>query len=232
MSMEEIDDPVSNDEGNESSSSGEESDDEESQIEEAEINHAIALATEAVSKTFGWEEKKSNASCNNPLSKIIPGYTAPLGLSSSMNNCKESIDKLIQNAQSTDYLSKSASSTKRKGAVDTLVGTKNWFQFASTPLTDELKTDLKILRQRNYINPKKFYKSLDNPSTHVQVGTVIEGVGEYYSSRLSKKERKANFADEIMGDYDTSNYVKQKYKKMSKTAKKPPMKRKNRKVKF
>ena len=252
MSMEEIsnnttDDPVTNNEkeseSSSSSSSGssdEESSDEESQMEESEINHAIALATEAVSKTFGWssnEETKStsNNNNNNPLSKIIPGYTAPFRLSSSsdtqISDCKkDSIDKLIQNATTNN------GSMKRKGVVANKeeVGSKNWFRYASTPVTDELRTDLKILRQRNYINPKKFYKSLDNPSTHVQVGTVIEGVGEYYSSRLSKKERKANFADEIMGDYDTSKYVKQKYRKMSKTktTKKPFIQRKNRKIKF
>ena len=254
MSMEEIsnnttDDPVTNNEkesessSSSSGSSDEESSDEESQMEESEINHAIALATEAVSKTFGWssnEETKStsnnNNNNNNPLSKIIPGYTAPFSLSSSsdtqISNCKkDSIDKLIQTATTIT----NNRSMKRKGVVaNDEVGSKNWFQYASTPITDELRTDLKILRQRNYINPKKFYKSLDNPSTHVQVGTVIEGVGEYYSSRLSKKERKANFADEIMGDYDTSNYVKQKYKKMSKTKtnKKPSIQRKNRKIKF
>lgn len=33
-----------------------------------------------------------------------------------------------------------------------------------------------------------------------QVGTVIESTSEYYSSRLSKKERKSTLADELLHD--------------------------------
>ena len=49
----------------------------------------------------------------------------------------------------------------------------------------------------------------------MQVGTVIEGAAEYYSSRLTKKQRRSNITEEILADPDTSTWAKNKFKKMS-----------------
>lgn len=90
-----------------------------------------------------------------------------------------------------------------------------WFGFAPDRLTDELKTDLALIGNRSYLNPKKFYKKSDKiDGRMVQVGTVVEGAGEFFSSRLSNKERKANFAEEIMADGDVAHYAKKQYSKM------------------
>lgn len=43
------------------------------------------------------------------------------------------------------------------------------------------------------------------------VGTVIEGSAEYKSARMTRKERKSTFVDEIMADKDLKNYSKRKY---------------------
>jgi hypothetical protein len=43
------------------------------------------------------------------------------------------------------------------------------------------------------------------------VGTVIEGVGEFKSARLTNKERKQTIVDEIMADSRLRNYSKRKY---------------------
>ncbi len=39
-----------------------------------------------------------------------------------------------------------------------------------------------------------------------QVGTVIESASEYFSGRLTKKERKASLADELLSDQALKDY--------------------------
>lgn len=39
-----------------------------------------------------------------------------------------------------------------------------------------------------------------------QVGTVIEPASEYYTGRLTKKERKATIADELLHDTNLAQY--------------------------
>eukprot|EP00984_Skeletonema_dohrnii_P012064 scaffold4852_cov120-Skeletonema_dohrnii-CCMP3373.AAC.9 len=89
---------------------------------------------------------------------------------------------------------------------------QGWFGMSATPMSDQLKSDLAIIRNRNYLDPKKFYKSADSFNGKVlQVGTVIEGSSEFYSSRLTNKERKQNLTEEIMSDVTVANYAKRKY---------------------
>ena len=100
-----------------------------------------------------------------------------------------------------------------KKAVDESAG-KGWFGMKPSAMTDDLKTDLAIIRNRTYLDPKRFYKSTDKHHSVVQVGTVIEGASEFYSSRLTKKERRANLTEELMADQATLDYAKNKFKKM------------------
>eukprot|EP00979_Chaetoceros_neogracilis_P012996 scaffold3602_cov118-Chaetoceros_neogracile.AAC.2 len=53
------------------------------EISSEEIKRAIALATEATTKTFGWTNNLKTMSTSNTLSEAIPGYIAPFGLDSS-----------------------------------------------------------------------------------------------------------------------------------------------------
>ena len=39
----------------------------------------------------------------------------------------------------------------------------------------------------------------------------MEGSAEFKSARMTKKERKSNFLDEILADKDLKNYTKRKY---------------------
>ena len=74
-----------------------------------------------------------------------------------------------------------------------------------------------LIRNRNYLDPKRFYKSADKQQggkAIVQAGTVIEGPTEFYSSRLSKKQRRSNLVDEVMADPESSTWAKQKFKTM------------------
>jgi Fcf2 pre-rRNA processing len=89
-----------------------------------------------------------------------------------------------------------------------------WFGMTPTPMTEDVKRDLKVIRYRNFLDPKRFYKSADTPSKYVQVGTVIEGTGEFYSSRLTNKERRSNLTEELMADPVAADYAKRKYRAM------------------
>jgi hypothetical protein len=187
----------------------------------------------------------------NELSKLIPGYRAPLKLSCSALDEKYrpagGLEALRRQAVRTDkstapivagtkdhqkhtkvMLQKSKSggglpltfagaySSFKKGtkALPKNDAGKNWFGMAPTPVTDELKRDLALIRNRNYLDPKRFYKSSDATGKVVQLGTVIEGAAEFYSSRLTKKQRRGNLTEEIMADPAVATYAQDKFQKM------------------
>jgi Fcf2 pre-rRNA processing len=57
----------------------------------------------------------------------------------------------------------------------------------------------------------RFYKNADKVGKVLHVGTVIEGPSEYFSSRLSNKERKRTIVEEILGDKTLKDYSKRKF---------------------
>ncbi|GMF65196.1 unnamed protein product [Phytophthora lilii] len=87
---------------------------------------------------------------------------------------------------------------------------RRWFNFESEEMTDDARRDFALLRMRNYLDPKKFYKSSDHSRAlpkHFQMGTVIEGSHEFHSARLTKKQRRKTFTDEIMADEAVVQYT-------------------------
>lgn len=71
-----------------------------------------------------------------------------------------------------------------------------------------------MIQMRNYLDPKRFYKNPDKVGKVLHVGTVIEGPSEYFSSRMTKKERKQTIVEEILGDQTLKNYSKRKYEEI------------------
>ncbi|KAF8947511.1 hypothetical protein BGZ47_008891 [Haplosporangium gracile] len=92
---------------------------------------------------------------------------------------------------------------------------KKWFDMPHQVLTPELRRDLQILRLRNVLDPKRFYKREEKGKPrfpkYFQVGTIIEGNTEFYSSRLSKKERATTITGEVMKDIAGRDYYKRKF---------------------
>ncbi|KAF0717314.1 Aste57867_2345 [Aphanomyces stellatus] len=90
-----------------------------------------------------------------------------------------------------------------------------WFNMVSNEMTAEAKRDIQLIKMRNYIDPKRFYKSSDHRKSSMpkvfQVGTVIEGAAEFKSARLSRKDRQQTFTEEIMHDQQIRNYTKRKF---------------------
>ncbi|KAG1694499.1 hypothetical protein DVH05_021303 [Phytophthora capsici] len=87
---------------------------------------------------------------------------------------------------------------------------RRWFNFESDEMTDDARRDFALLRMRNYLDPKKFYKSSDHSRAlpkHFQMGVVIEGAHEFHSARLTKKQRRKTFTDEVMADEAVVQYT-------------------------
>lgn len=81
-----------------------------------------------------------------------------------------------------------------------------------TEITPEIKRDLQVIRLRNVLDRKRHYKKGDlKDPTYFQVGTVIEGPTEFFSSRLTKRERKQTIVDELLADEDARGYYKRRF---------------------
>ncbi|KAI8898728.1 Fcf2 pre-rRNA processing-domain-containing protein [Globomyces pollinis-pini] len=81
----------------------------------------------------------------------------------------------------------------------------------STPLTEEIKRDLHIIKSRHVLDPKRHYKR-DNTKglpKFFQIGSIIGGPTDYYN-RLTRKEQKQTLVQEIMQDSKTQGYIKRK----------------------
>jgi hypothetical protein len=86
-----------------------------------------------------------------------------------------------------------------------------WFNMKQQELTDEVKRDLLIIKQRSALDPKRHYKKQkwDIPK-YFQMGTIIEGNTEFYS-RLNRRQRGNNLVQEILHDDESKKYFKRKY---------------------
>jgi hypothetical protein len=67
---------------------------------------------------------------------------------------------------------------------------------------------------RDVLDPKRFYKK-DSSKPQIpefsQVGTIIEGPTEYFTGRLSNKERKRTLVEEILAGEKETGRFKSKY---------------------
>ncbi|KAK4090114.1 hypothetical protein PCL_00062 [Purpureocillium lilacinum] len=79
----------------------------------------------------------------------------------------------------------------------------NWFGLPKTDLTPEFKRDWQLLRMRGLLDPKHQKKALRSaPPEYSQVGEVIAGPADYYSARLSRKDRKRTIFEEVAAAHD------------------------------
>lgn len=91
---------------------------------------------------------------------------------------------------------------------------KMWFDLAKPEMTPQLQRDLQLLKMRHVLDPKRFYKKEDQLSPYFAVGTIKESPDEFYSARLTKKQRKQSLAQEILAT--RSDYFKSKYRDIQK----------------
>jgi len=96
----------------------------------------------------------------------------------------------------------------------------DWFNLPRTEMTPELRRDLQLLKMRNVLDPKRHYKKSDAKSdvpAFSQVGAIIEGPTEFYSSRLTKKDRKQTFVEQVLSQEERTGKFKNKYDDILKT---------------
>ena len=73
----------------------------------------------------------------------------------------------------------------------------------------------RALQNRAALNPAAFYKkSAQRLPEYFQVGTVIQGATEFYSSRLCKQQRGRTFAEELLHDADVKFTLKKRFNKL------------------
>lgn len=124
-------------------------------------------------------------------------------------------------ASNTKVNSKTLLSAELKNADD-------WHDISEVRMTPELERDLRLIENRAHLDPKRFYKSTGTGRkkgqlpTKFHMGTVVEGAHEFYSSRLTRRERRKSIVNEVMADKRIVNYAKNKFKSLqqAKTIKK------------
>ncbi|CAO2599927.1 Deoxynucleotidyltransferase terminal-interacting protein 2 [Lemmus lemmus] len=88
-----------------------------------------------------------------------------------------------------------------------------WFGMKAPELTDELKNDLKALKMRASMDPKRFYKKNDRDGfpKYFQVGTIADNPADFYHSRIPKKQRKKTIVEELLADSEFRRFNRRKY---------------------
>lgn len=170
-----------------------ESSDSDSDSDDEAVVSAINLAASAVKKKLA----PTSQCAGNELTFLIPGYTAPMSLTSDTRTPDLYIkyDKKEANPSTGDVASLTGTnisslssissvmppptshimkgSIKKKKKEKTTAG-EGWFDMPSYMASSNmasyrqqrnaemLKDDLKVIKMRNYLDPKKFYKSSDD----------------------------------------------------------------------
>eukprot|EP00612_Vaucheria_litorea_P000501 CAMPEP_0171452850 /NCGR_PEP_ID=MMETSP0945-20130129/794_1 /TAXON_ID=109269 /ORGANISM="Vaucheria litorea, Strain CCMP2940" /LENGTH=246 /DNA_ID=CAMNT_0011977601 /DNA_START=111 /DNA_END=851 /DNA_ORIENTATION=+ len=95
---------------------------------------------------------------------------------------------------------------------------KGWFGYRGAEPSKELQRDIDVIKMRSYLDPQRFYKASEIGNRGIglqQVGTVVEAPNEFFSSRLTKRQRRRTVVDELMSDQNIKNYVRSKALKLS-----------------
>ncbi|KAI9221329.1 Fcf2 pre-rRNA processing-domain-containing protein [Blastocladiella britannica] len=92
-----------------------------------------------------------------------------------------------------------------------------WFNLPATEITPEIRNDLIVLKNRDVLDSKRHYKR--DRSTALpkffHVGRIVEAKHEFYSARLTKKQRKNTLVEEILASAERRRALKEKAEKVS-----------------
>ena len=105
---------------------------------------------------------------------------------------------------------------KKKAGERPSTSGESHFDLPNTPITPEIEKTFKLLEMRPYIFKDHTYKkSLKwKPPSYFGVGTVVDDAQDFYSTRVAKKERKQNLADEFLEDPALLEYVEKRQRIM------------------
>lgn len=159
-----------------------------------------------------WEPKLPSLSSMSSSSRVDKPPHITHQISTLYKPTSELIDGLYVPPNDPKKLNK----LLRKQVKDTTGN--SWFDMPAQVVTPELKQDLQLLKLRGVMDPKRHYKKGDTKSKslpkYFQVGTVVESASDFFSARLTKKERKARIADELLADSSLAQYRKRKVREI------------------
>ena len=90
-----------------------------------------------------------------------------------------------------------------------------WFDLPTPKITPEIKRDLLALSARSALDPKRHFKrDSGKMPKKFQMGVIVEPKAEYFSHRLTKKQRKSNLFEEMLKDPSTQSYLARKCKEI------------------
>ncbi|RUS82170.1 hypothetical protein EGW08_010052 [Elysia chlorotica] len=166
---------------------------------------------------------KDTDSFNNWFSKSCPQSSSTSWLCGSRPNISE--DKPAQSSalvedievpsiysQKPKTKGRRALKRERKAEREKTLG-KKWFEMRAPEVDDSTRMDMEMIRMRGVLDPKRFYKHNDRGALpkYFQMGTVVDEGTDFYSSRLTKKQRKQTLVEELMADANIRQYNKRKY---------------------
>ncbi|KAF9432089.1 hypothetical protein BGZ76_011273 [Entomortierella beljakovae] len=206
-------------------------DDDDEDDDEDDLNQLLAKAQASLKRKAMFEEKSEEPRFNFP--KLETGLnTKNVYIKQHGTQAKVDVNAVavVDKSKPTPKSSKQATletcevkmgeekvhlSKKQKKEEREKTAGKGWFDLPQQVLTPELKRDLQILKLRNVLDPKRFYKREEKGKPkfpkYFQVGTIIQGNTEFYSSRLTKKERATTITGEVMKDITGRDYYKRKF---------------------
>jgi hypothetical protein len=81
-------------------------------------------------------------------------------------------------------------------------------------MTEELKNELEVVRMRNALDPKRFYKRSENKKLpkYFEIGKVMESPLEHHSTKNEKKRKAKSLVQELMDDSQFQDFQKKKFK--------------------
>eukprot|EP00871_Galdieria_phlegrea_P001034 jgi/Galph1/1931/GphlegSOOS_G600.1 len=143
----------------------------------------------------------------------------------------EWMNSLVDSHWSSEEPSKDVTNNKKRSVETT---GKEWFDMPAVPTNDtETLKAVQLLHLRKFMYPNRFYKSLGSEkSKHrfYQIGTVQDQAEDFYSSRLSRRERKRSFTDEVLSDPHLKTSTKTRYTKIQAEKKGSSRKKLNKRI--
>uniref|UniRef100_T1J4Q4 Fcf2 pre-rRNA processing C-terminal domain-containing protein n=1 Tax=Strigamia maritima TaxID=126957 RepID=T1J4Q4_STRMM len=123
------------------------------------------------------------------------------------------VDGFMQKDKMVDYSTTQRRLKKQRRIERNKTKGAKWFNMPSTEMTEERKNDLMIIRMRNVLDPKRFYKKNETSvlPKYFQIGTVVEPAADFYHARIPKKQRKQTIVEELLADADFSR-IKKRFK--------------------
>jgi len=89
-----------------------------------------------------------------------------------------------------------------------------WFHMPKPAMTPELEKDMAVLRMRQHLEKGRHYKSLGWKSKapeYFQVGVVVDSQHDYYSGRLTRRDRREHIKDELLASAEVKAQTRKRF---------------------